>query len=380
MQYFKFLSPLIILLIFGCQQTANEKSPQNEELLNSHSETGSQNELPAESQINSPAAASTTIVAHKMLDNKNELMGIIPLPSDWIINNKPGKTFLMGPNGINVYNIPMKTFVHSADPMYQQSYAQAGVKMRQYMDIENLIRQDLVPIAQKEGSKLVRITRAPAIAASDKSFSDMLFKVAPSDNRYEAAISEWIDKKGDPYLIVVHQNAMFMDNFVSWSYYSHAMEAPANVYESAKKILVAGLAGIQYNPRYVDAYNQSESQKASASWAAHNNRMRENQRNFDNWQRNHASTTAAINEASMAAYRSRDASSDRNHNRFLNYIKDENTVTQSGTGQKYQVEAGANEYWMDANGNYVKSNDPNYDPNRDPNNDGRQWQQTEIQR
>lgn len=365
-----------MLLFIACQQTTEKESSDGNATIAVASDSAAvTNRDAAEIEV-----SSRRIVAHQMRDNKNELMGIIPMPENWQFNSKPGKTFIIGPNGINVYNLPLKTFVYSSDPVYQQSYAQAGIKMRQYVDIETLVKQDFVPIAQKEGSNLIRIARAPEIAASDKSFSDMLFKVGPTNERYDAAITEWIDKSGEHYMIVVHQNAMIMDNFVSWSYHCHAMQAPNPVYESAKATVISALAGIRYNPRYVDAYNQSESQKASASWAAHNSRMRENQRNFDTWQQNHAATSAAINDASMAAYNSRDAASDRNHNRFLNYIKDENTVTQSGTAQKYQVETGASQYWIDANGNYVKSDNPNYDPNRDPNNDGREWKQGVIVR
>ncbi|HEX8563992.1 MAG TPA: hypothetical protein VF676_13530 [Flavobacterium sp.] len=323
--------------------------------------------------------ANAKIVAHQMLDNKKQLMAVIPLPANWRVNNGGGNTFVSGPNGIHVYAIPMRTFMYSNDPYFQQSAAQTGNKMRQFVPIDRLVQQELLPIAKKEGSKFIRQYNAPEIAASDKSFSDMLFKTGPIDQRFSAAVTEWTDKDGDPYLIVLHQNGTFMDNMVTWSYYGHILEAPKASYESAKKVLLAGLAGTQYNPRYVDAYNQQESQKAGAGWAAHNSRMQQNQRNFDTWQQNHASKTAAINDASMAAYNSRNAASDKSHNRFMNYIKDENTVIQAGTGQKYQVESGANQYWMNSEGKYVKSNDPNYDPNRDPAYNNSEWQQTQMQ-
>ena len=369
----KFTILLLLLPCIGCFQSNDAKPESDSDAVVGESNTNDDRIQPNEE------ITDTKIVAHEMIDNKKQLMAVMPLPANWKLNNGGGNTVVAGPNGINVYAMPMRSFIYSNDPYFQQSAAQTGNKMRQFVPIETLVQQELMPIAKKEGSRFVRQYSVPDIAATDKSFSDMLFKTGPMDQRYFATVTEWIDKNGNPYMIVLHQNGTFMDSMVTWSYYGHILEAPKSGYESAKKIFLAGLAGTKYNPRYVDAYNQQESQKAGASWAAHNNRMQQNQRNFDTWQQNHANKTAAINDASMAAHNSRSQASDRNHNRFLNYIKDENTVTQTGTGQKYQVESGANQYWMNSDGQYVKSNDPNYNPNRDPAYNTTEWQETQIQ-
>ena len=138
------------------------------------------------------------------------------------------------------------------------------------------------------------------------------------------------------------------------------------------------MASLKYNPRYFDQYNQSEMQKESTSWAAHNQKMSTQQREFDTQQAAFKQKSEAINQSIMANYNNKNAASDRNHNRFLNYIKDENTVSNPADGQRYQVQAGANNYWMNENGQYISTDDPNYDPNRNQNTNNENWNEVQI--
>ncbi len=151
-------------------------------------------------------------------------------------------------------------------------------------------------------------------------------------------------------------------------------------FEEAKKNYIYGLANFQYNPAQIISYNKSEAQKANQSWAAHNAKMAANQANFEAAQKNHVDKWEAINKSSMDAYNARNAASDKNQHDFLNTIKEENTVYNSATGKTYQVEAGSNYYWMNSNGEYIKSNDPSYNPNSDPSTYNMKWDQVQVQR
>jgi hypothetical protein len=323
------------------------------------------------------AAPDGKLITHKLLDDKFLEMASLPLPDNWIVNH--GKAFISGPGNVHVYMFPLKTFMYSNDAMMQQLSAQSGNKMRPFVSIEKIIQQDLVPVAQKEGSKLVKQYDAPQIAASDKSFSDLLYKVAPMRQVFHAKVTEWTDKKGAPYMIVVHASATDLGNMVSWNYSCHALDAPKERYEDSKKIVLNALANLRYNAQYVQAYNQNEMAKERASWAAHNQRMQANKEAFEAQQRTFREKNDAINNAIASSYAERDAASDRMHNRFLNYIKDENTVRNPADGQRHQVQTGANQYWMNGNGQYVPSNNPNYDPNRDPSLNQQTWNETQME-
>ena len=354
-----YFTAIIFLLLISCSQ--KEERAKNIDSI-------------TESNV-----AEDKIVYHAVSDPKTNINILqIPLPATWKMATG-GSAMYTGPNGIVVHYFPMKTFVNTTDQYMLQAYQQGGVTTREFAEIEEIIHQDLKPIATKEGSKYVGYYMVPELAETDRSVDAMMYKVAPMKQVFRAAVSEWVDAKGKPYALIIHQNGTFMNTDTNWSYYCHALEASAEDYQKAKETLLYGLINSKYNPRYFDSYNQQEANKANASWAAHNSKMQAQQQQFDSWQKNHRETTAAINDASMSSYNSRNAASDRNHNRFMNYIKDENTVTTATTGQRYQVQAGSQQYYMNENGEYVGSNNPNYDPNRDPNINNQTWEETQVE-
>lgn len=344
--------------------------------LSCHSKTD-KNGL-ADGQTTETTEENTELIAHPMLDNKNQVMAHMTLPANWKLHNEPGKAAFTGPNGIFVYNIPIRNFMFTNDAMTAEIYRQNGGKLRAPVSAEDLVHQDLEPVAKSEGSKLIKIYRNPEIAQSDGSIQDMMYHIGASSSRYDAVVSEWEDKDGNPYAIVLHSSVTDMGNMVMWNYYGHGIDAPKAHYESAKKTLLSGLASLKYNPRYFDQYNQNEQHRESASWAAHHQRMSAQQQQFDAQQQAFKEKSEAINSSIMASYNERNASSDRMHNRFVNYIKDENTVVNPGDGKRYQVQTGSNQYYMNSNGQYIGTNDPNYNPNRDPNVNNQDWNQTEI--
>lgn len=359
----------LIVILSGCKE--DTKSPGSITQVDESSAEGFTSE-------DAPDEASSEIVTQPFYDDKGQLMATVELPANWRLNNKKGGPSILGPGGISVFDIPTRNFIQSNDPMTAQAYAQNGGRLRAYTSAADIVKQDLLPVAQSEGSKLLSVTELPKVAKVDKSVSDMLFKVGPMNQQYEAVISEWEDKDGNPYAIVVHLNGSQIGNTIMWNYYCNGLNSPKARYESAKQTLVNALESMKYNPRYFDAYNQSEQNKASASWAAHYQRMQSRQQQFDAGQAAHREKWSAINESSMAAYNSANAASDRNQNRFLNYIKGEETVQNSGDGKRYQVESGYNQYYMNRDGQYIGTNDPNYDPNRDPNVNNQNWEQSQT--
>ncbi|RZJ67979.1 MAG: hypothetical protein EOO50_03905 [Flavobacterium sp.] len=343
----------------------------------SKNEKGETTSIFGSSEIEKPVEdeGSSQIIGHPMIDNKQQLMGTVPLPANWKLHNEPGKAAFTGPGGIFVYNMPAQSFMYTNDPYSAQAYQQNGGKLRQFTSAADIVKQDLVPIFQRDGSKLINVTEMPNIARVDESVSNMLYTIGTPQKRYESVVSDWEDKDGNPFAVIVHLNGMVIGNATMWSYYCHGLNAPKDKYEAAKETLLYGLANIAYNPRYFDSYNQNEMNKESQSWAIHNQKMRNQQQQFDAQQAAHKEKWSAINDASMASYNARNAASDKNQNRFLNYIKDENTVVNPNDGKRYQVQSGSNQYYMDANGQYIGTNDPNYDPNRDPNNNNGTWQE-----
>ncbi len=348
--------------------------------------SGAREEAPARAAVKAEppnpleqAEPNGKLISHKLFDDTFAEMASLPLPDNWILNN--GKAFMSGPGNVNVYMLPLRTFMHSKDPMMQAVVRRSGGTMRPFTSMEDVVQQDLVPIAEKDGSRLVKQYDAPKIATANKGFSDLLYKVGPMDQRFHARVTEWVDTQGSHYLIVVSLTVSKVMNMVTWNYYCHALEAPPERYAEAKKILLNALENTRYNPQYVQAYNQAEMARERDSWAAHNARMQANKAAFEAQQKAFREKNDAINQAIAARYAQGDAASDRNHHRFLNYIKDEETVRNPKDGTRHQVQTGANQYWLNGHGSgaYVPSNNPNDDPNRDPTLNHQEWQEAHIE-
>lgn len=359
---------LLVLAAFSCQSTKSEKiDPVTGEVI---AEDSAQNDAAKEDE-------NSELIAHPMKDNKGQVMILMTLPANWRLHSEPGKAAMTGPAGIFVYNLPFKNYMYSTDRMTTQVYQQNGGKLRTPLSAEQVIRQDFLPIAQKDGAKLISITSAPQIAKADSAIQNMMYHIGTPNVRYDAAVADFEDKDGNPFSIVVHVNHNSVGNMTMWNYSGQGLDAPKAKYASAKETLLNGLASLQYNPRYFDQYNQNEMNRESQSWAAHNQRMAANQQNFDAQQAAYRQKTEAINSSIMASYEARNASSDRQHNRFLNYIKGQETVTNSD-GKRYQVESGSDHYWMNQDGQYIGTNDPNYDPNRNQGTVNQTWNEVPM--
>ncbi len=79
----------------------------------------------------------------------------------------------------------------------------------------------------------------------------------------------------------------------------------------------------------------------------------------------------------MKSYRTQQESSDRGQQQFNNYLRDEETVTNPYDGQQYQVESGADQYWMNRDGQSIQSNDAFYNPNADNEFNYQEWMEVQ---
>lgn len=317
-----------------------------------------------------PAAPTGTwqkLVMLPFVDSQGTVTASMPLPADWRI--VPRKTqddpTLVGPHGIQVIEFPLQFFTYTSDPWMQQSYAQSGQRLRAFPGVEQVVKQDLVPWAAGQGLTLERQYEVPEVTRIDRWYNDQLFKAMPSQMNMVAWATEWRHVSGAPFFLLMHLSSSDTPGMQIWSYYCHGLRVKPEHYETAKKQLIFGLANTHYNPEAIMAYNRREAEKAGQSWAAHNKRMAANQAAFEASQRDFVNRSNSINDSIMSGWRERNASSDRAHEQVIDTITGRSNVVDPSTGQTYKVESGSNQYWMNANGEYIGTNDVGYDPNLD---------------
>lgn len=327
-------------------------------------------------------AAKPALVFQPLRDPQSGMISAeLPLPADWrITRGLPGSTSVLeGPNGVKVVDYPLQMFMLPRDPRMQQLYAQSGQVVRPLPNVESLVQTDLVPWAASRGFRLVKSYSLPEIARVDQQYDDKLFKVMPARKSFWAIGSEWVDAQGKTAFLLMRGQATTPANGdLNWGYYCTSLESTPEFFQVARRHLVHAIVNARHNPEQIAAYNQREAQAVQRSQAAHGARMQQNQQAFDAQQRAFTQRSNAAHDALQQGHDARNAASDRSHQRTINTIRGEETVTNPATGQRHQVEGGAQQYWLNNQGQYIPGNGT-YDPNADSNVNGTQWQEGQIE-
>ena len=307
----------------------------------------------------------------KVGDGKGNVASLIPMPSSW--NLQAGG--ITGPRGLKVSDFPIQSFMANFDPSLQYAYAQGGQQMRQMPGIDQLVQQDFVPWANNNGLTYVKHYEIPEISKMDKWYSDQLFKAMPSRSDVVAYGIDLKTQDGKSYFLLVHLNVSTSQTMQNWFYMVSGLEAESSYFETAKKQYIFSLANTRYNLAPIMAYNREEAQRVGANWAAFNKKMAQNQANFEQSQRQFVNKSNAINDAIMDGWRAKNTASDKNQEQFIDAVYERTNVQDVSTGKTYKVDEGANQYWMNNNGEYIGTQLQGYDPNLDDNMNEQKWQE-----
>ncbi len=317
------------------------------------------------------------LVMHEIRNSDGVVAATIPFPSSWklMAANSNGGPSITGPNGINITDFPLQSFMYNYNRNLQEAYSRGGQQMREMPGVEQLIQQDIIPWAQNKGMQYVKYYEIPEISKMDFWYSEQLFKAMPSRPDVAAFGTEWKTSEGNPYFLLLHINVSTSQAMQNWYYTASGLEADPAHFEAAKKQYIFSLANMRYNLQPIMTYNQQEAQRVGQSWAQHNQRMAQNQANFEASQRAFVNKSSAINDAIMSGWRDRNAASDKQQEQTIDNIYERSNVQDPGTGQKYKVAAGSNQYWMNSNGEYIGTQQSTYDPNLDNNMNEQRWRE-----
>ncbi len=314
---------------------------------------------------------------HPFQDAQGVVTVEMPFPSTWKVMSKAqqGEPSIVGPNGIKVVNFPGQNFMYTRDPRMQQTYRQGGQQLRALPGFEQLVQQDIAPWAAKQGLQFVRQYEIPEVSRIDQWYNEQLFKAVPAQMQIAAIGTEWVNADGDPYFVLMHLVAGDNATMQTWYYFCTGLQAKKPHFEAARKQLIFALANARYNPKPIMAYNEMEARKAGQSWAAHNQRMAQNQANFEASQRAFVNRSTAAHDALMNNWRERNAASDKSQERFVDTITERSKVVDPASGTQFKVESGYNHYWMNADGKYLSTDEQDYDPNLDESVNNQKWQE-----
>lgn len=299
------------------------------------------------------------IIFHDVKDTqRNMTLCYMPLPSDWKQKDQANKdgAYIFGPNNIHVYLPKSSAFRYSQLPGYNQMMVETGQQVKPLKSPERLVKEELEPLFAKDGVKLVKQYHVPELQKYDKNYDQFIFKSIPIRKEFKVLATEWEDNEGNKFLFIIRHNAAYTQEACNWGYIVNMMDAPKTHFENAKNDYLYCLANIKYNPNWLQACYMKDAQIAARNGKLHQQRM---------------AGLRAEGQAIIDKGNAYSAMVDRNHKRFMDAHLERQTV--STTNTNYQVDAGSNVYWINANGEYIPTNDFNFDPNLDPNLNNQTW-------
>ena len=337
---------------YSCGQTSNN-------IIELNGKTYTLKEGVDVSKVQLNKKAESKIIFHKIDDTqRNMVMGYQPMPSDWKYLDKMDQegAYIKGPNNIRVFMPKTNAFVYSQLPGYNQMSAQMGQQIKPLKSVEQLVKEELVPIFSKEGVSLLKQYHLPKLKAYDENYDQLMFKSVPQQKSFEAFATEWGDKEGNRLLFIIRQNIAYTQEACYWGYMVNMLDAPATHFETAKNNYLYTLENTKYNPQWRHACYMEDAKKAAQAGKLHQQRM---------------ANLRAEGQRIIERGNAHSAMVDRNHKRFMDAHLERQTVSTGSTN--YQVDAGSKVYWVNANGEYIPTDNVNFDPNLDPNLNSQTW-------
>ncbi|WP_133240799.1 hypothetical protein [Marixanthomonas spongiae] len=290
----------------------------------------------------------------------------IPFPSDWQqIYNDREWTF-KGSNDIKVSGEFGKHF------MYGTPYGQYSGNTRNPMELQQIIDEFFMPVAQQTNRSLLTTYEVPKVAQTTHGFRTRLWQYAPSQQSTKAYAMEWQDTKGMKYITVLN---VFNDQSQlgsNWGFYGKFLQAPSQDFQRAKKAFLYGLENMEYNPKYIAVHNQNEINRANIRNTAHQQRMAAIKAR-GNASQSIAKTYSEISDISHAGFLKRSNINSNGHSKTINTIGERTVIGNHNTGEHYNVQAGSKYYWVNNNGEYFGTDNSLFDPRIDNKINGTEW-------
>lgn len=381
MKHLKFMFILTLSACFACVSCQN---------------SGNNNTSDSKSGF---AFSTSRVKTHEYKDGKT---GIVvsqsDFPSDWEVMSRPLyeidpeiPTFqyqIQGPSNLRIFNSPVKMNYSAQNPQYGQQLQAYGVKnVRPMASPETIIEYEIQP---KMKTHNYAFKSNHALEDLERYFVQKAKQQSPQ-LQVSLKGTEWSDGHGGKAVSILYyitqQHVLYPQELVTvWFYSTDFLFADEDKFDEMLAKYVKSTIEQKENPNWKNRVMQLQQQRQAVqhqqqqqSLANHRNRMAQRQASFNAHQQNMKGNSDAM-DANHNSFMNRNFGSSSNTSGYsggqqgvINMINEEETVTHSN-GTSYQVEAGGKDYWMDSQGNYVKSNDLFYNPNGDINLNNAEWQ------
>lgn len=227
------------------------------------------------------------------------------------------------------------------------------------VEVDRFVREMLLPAVR--GAVRPRIVGREALPAIARQLAVQLQE--PGTVKQTEAIRTRItyEYRGqameeDIYCLMVYARTPMVPGLTMWGADRvFGFRAAAGQLDRQAPVLLAIVSSVRVNPRWFARYLQ-----AKEAWVA--GRM-EGIRQAGELSRYLSRTSAEISDMQMQAWENRQASQDRTHQRFTEYIRGVGTYHDPYQGRDVELPSGYRDVWVSRAGEYILADDANFNPN-----------------
>lgn len=318
-----------------------------------------------------------------------------PYPSGWAYDANPSDQLLLtGPGGTNVYQTGSGQFFYSDDPSARQSAQMANRQVAPVIPLDRFVDQNFSPYMAQRGYRLVNRFPLPKVVALQELWAAGMPQ-GLSQKSFEALGVEWEGRDGSrAYTQLVLTRILSPQpqrpQFIVWSVSALELYAGREQYDGVRNVFMYANDHTEPNPRWQIAKNEELLRNIRANQAYADARTRESQiqhigRMNAILARGQASANVArinsdILDINQAGYLARSNMVSAGQARTVDMIAGQSVIANPSTGEHYRVDAGSKNYWVNADGQYFRTDNSLYDPRTDQNISNQQWQRFEVVR
>lgn len=293
---------------------------------------------------------------------RNMVQALLPVPTDWNYSKSSNKDiFLEGANGVNVFHVMGENYFYSTNTYIAQDYRAQGFKVKPFEPIENDVTF-LKKALAAEGWKYLKQYDLPQLAQQTYNYDQQFFKAIPERKSIWVMGTEWVNEKGVKALIVIKHFGAETQHSYYWGYQMEMVQAPDTFFNQAKQDFLNAKLNMRTNNQWLQTLNNENRRQAQINEQNHNARM---------------TALKAEGQRIIAAGKSHDAMTTRNHQKFMDGLLDKINVTDPASGNTYKVDLGSKHYWINDQNQLITTDDPNLNPNQSNYSSGN-WVEAQI--
>lgn len=374
----------LLFLLFSCK---NEQKTQDSNFDSGQLSFETEEVTKTQGQPVIKTKNETTTRGYQYFENYDPIVkmvsGRVQLPNGWRRVKNDKQYQYEGPNDMKIGRIQMSNlFSYTEDYGMLQTFQMSGTPNQYPMSINQIVETYFMPYANENNLQFIKSFPLPKVAEKSKTFLELNFKSQPTQIETESAGLEWKDNKGRKYLTILRKTVYKTYNQWSWGFLNQHIEAPASKFDNAKKIFIDMTLSEQHNTDWLYRKNQIAARKANQQYQEHVARMNAIKLNSSNSgfsSSSVASTYSDILDINHSGYLKRSDMTSHGQTRTVNMISERNIISNHNTGEHYNVQAGSKYYWVNNNGKYFGTDNPNYDPRIDRRINQTEWSQFNIE-